>query len=246
MKGVFVVTGASKGLGRAIAILLAKNGDSVIAIARQSSELQEVGEVLKSLSTESIALPCDIGNHSDINSTTEEILSRFKHISGIVHNAGTIIPIKGMLDASRSDWERAIHVNLIGVQDLTNSLEQIIGGEKHTRIVTISSGAAKRSIHGWSSYCVSKAGLDMWTNCLAEEGAKRNISALAIAPGIVDTGMQEEIRNADEVNFPLLSNFIDYHRNGELEKPETIAAKLLPFCLGESGQNGDRLDVRNL
>ena len=246
MKGVIIVTGASKGLGRAIAILLAKNGNTVIAIARQSSELQEVGEVLKSLSTGSIALPCDIGNHSDINSVTEEIFSRFKHISGIVHNAGIISPIKGMLDVDRSGWERAIQVNLIGVQDLTNSLEPIIGGDKHTRIVTISSGAAKRSIHGWSSYCVSKAGLDMWTNCLAEEGANRNISALAIAPGIVDTSMQAEIRDAEEINFPLLSNFIDYHRNGELEKPETIAAKLLPFCLGESGQNGDRLDVRNL
>ena len=246
MKGVIIVTGASKGLGRAIAILLATNGNTVIAIARQSSELQEVGEVLKSLSTESIALPCDLGNHSEINSTTEEILSRFKHISGIVHNAGIISPIEGMLDVDRSDWERAIQVNLIGVQDLTNSLEPIIGGEKHTRIVTISSGAAKRSIHGWSSYCVSKAGLDMWTNCLAEEGANRNISALAIAPGIVDTGMQAKIRDAEEINFPLLPNFIDYHRNGELEKPEIIAEKLLPFCLGESGQNGDRLDVRNL
>ena len=158
MKGVIIVTGASKGLGRAIAILLAKNGNTVIAIARQSSELQEVGDVLKSHTNESISLPCDLGNHSDINSTTEEILSRFKHISGIVHNAGIISPIEGMLGVDRSDWERAIQVNLIGVQDLTNSLESILGGENHTRIVTISSGAAKRSIHGWSSYCVSKAG----------------------------------------------------------------------------------------
>ena len=246
MKGVYLVTGASKGLGQAISVEIAKNGYTVIAIARESKELTNIENELKSYSENSIALPCDLGNHSEIKSTTNKILSRFDHISGIVHNAGTISPIEGMLDVDRSNWERAIQVNLIGVQDLTNSLAPILGGEKHTRIVTISSGAAKRSIHGWSSYCVSKAGLDMWTNCMAEEGANRNISALAIAPGIVDTGMQAEIRNSDEFNFPLLSNFVDYHRNGELEKPETVAAKLLPFCVGISGQNGDRLDVRNL
>ena len=140
----------------------------------------------------------------------------------------------------------AVNVNLIGVQDITQSLYSLVGGENHTRIVTISSGAAKRPLHGWSSYCVSKAGLDMWTRCLAEEGNSQNISALAIAPGIVDTEMQKEIRNADKSSFPLLQNFIDYHKNGELTNPDDVAQKLLPFILGELGQNGDILDVRNL
>ena len=246
MKGVYLVTGASKGLGRAISVEVAKSGYSVIAIARESKELTDIENELKSYSEGSIALPCDLGNQSEIKSTTDKILSRFDHISGIVHNAGIISPIEGMFDVDRNKWERAIQVNLIGVQDLTNSLKPILGGDKHTRIITISSGAAKRSLHGWSSYCVSKAGLDMWTKCVAEEGALHNISAIAIAPGIVDTAMQEEIRNADEFNFPMLSNFIDYHKNGELEKPETVATKLLPYCLGKLGINGDRLDVRNL
>ena len=75
-----------------------------------------------------------------------------------------------MLDVEREGWEQTIQVNLLGVQDLTRSLDSIIGGENHTRITTISSGAAQRSLHGWSAYCVSKAGLDMWTKCMAEEG----------------------------------------------------------------------------
>jgi len=101
-------------------------------------------------------------------------------------------------------------------------------------------------LHGWSSYCVSKAGLDMWARCLAEEGDSENISALAIAPGIVDTGMQKEIRQADESSFPLLQNFIDYYKNGELTNPDDVAQKLLPYITGDLGQNGDILDVRNL
>ena len=64
-------------------------------------------------------------------------------MSGIVHNAGTISPIENMLDVSRDSWERAVNVNLIGVQDLTQSLDMLIGGDSHTRVITISSVAAK-------------------------------------------------------------------------------------------------------
>jgi len=246
MEDVFLVTGASKGLGRSIALAIAKSGATVIALARSSSELKEIEAKLKTISGDSVAVSCDLSKSTDISNASDFILSKFDHLSGIVHNAGIINPIGNMLDISRDDWELTLKVNLLGVQDLTRSLDDAIGGEKHTRITTISSGAAQRSLHGWSAYCVSKAGLDMWTNCIAEEGNSENISALAIAPGIVDTAMQEEIRSADESSFPLLQNFKDYYVNGELSKPDDVATKLLPYCLGKLGNNGDRLDVRNL
>ena len=246
MTGTYLVTGASKGLGRSIAISIVDSGNSVIALARPSDELETLGSEITAISSDSFILPCDLGSANDIAVAISKISSKCKHISGIVHNAGTISPIDNMLDVSRESWERAVSVNLIGVQDLTQSLDSLIGGELHTRVVTISSGAAKRPLHGWSSYCVSKAGLDMWTRCLAEEGEGENISALAIAPGIVDTGMQKEIRQADKSSFPLLQNFIDYHKNGELTNPDDVAKKLLPYILGKLGQNGSILDVRNL
>lgn len=246
MSDTYLVTGASKGLGRSISISLANSGKSVIALARNSPELDELYDYLKRISPNSTVVSCDLASKKDIFSAVEIIKRDFSHLSGIVHNAGTILPIENMLDVSRESWVRAVNVNLIGVQDITQSLYSLVGGENHTRIVTISSGAAKRPLHGWSSYCVSKAGLDMWTRCLAEEGNSQNISALAIAPGIVDTEMQKEIRNADKSSFPLLQNFIDYHKNGELTNPDDVAQKLLPFIVGELGQNGDILDVRNL
>ena len=246
MQDVFLITGASKGLGRSLALSIAESGGVVIALARESLELESVEVELKKISKESLAVVCDLADSSQISRTAEMIVSSFGHLSGIIHNAGIINPIGNMLDVEREGWEKTIQVNLLGVQDLTRSLESIIGGENHTRITTISSGAAQRSLHGWSAYCVSKAGLDMWTKCMAEEGENANISAIAIAPGIVDTGMQQEIRQADESSFPLLQNFKDYYRNGELSKPDDVAIKLLPYCLGKLGMNGDRLDVRNL
>ena len=246
MEEVFLVTGASKGLGRSIALAIANSGATVIALARNSSELNDIESKLKAISANSIALSCDLSKSTDISNASDLILSKFEHLSGIVHNAGMINPIGNMLDISQDDWELTLKVNLLGVQDLTGSLDAVIGGEKHTRVTTISSGASQRSLHGWSAYCVSKAGLDMWTKCMAEEGENENISALAIAPGIVDTAMQEDIRSADESSFPLLQNFKDYYANGELSKPDDVAIKLLPYCLGDLGNNGDRLDVRNL
>ena len=246
MQGTFLVTGASKGIGKSIAIQMAEEGHIVIALARQSPVLELLDNQISCLNSESFSVSCDLSSDSEISATCDKILSKVPHISGIVHNAGTIHPISNLLDAETADWNRAIRVNLLGVQNLTSSLSTILGGEMHTRITTISSGAAKRSLHGWSSYCVSKAGLDMWAMCMAEEGSKYNISAVSIAPGIVDTGMQTAIRNADESSFPSLANFIDYYENGELSNPDDVAVKLLPYCLGISGENGQRLDVRNL
>ena len=246
MSTAYLVTGASKGLGKSIAIAIAKSGNPVIALARNSADLEEVGKQLTEIHPESITVSCDLSGVTDVFAAAELMCSQFDHLAGIVHNAGTISPIRGMLDVDGEEWSRNIRVNLIGVQNLTNRLHSIIGGDSHTRITTISSGAAKRPIHGWSSYCVSKAALDMWAMCMAEEGEDSNISALAIAPGIVDTAMQNEIRSSNEDDFPLVENFRDYHRNGDLTNPDDVAEKLLPYCLGTSGANGDRLDVRDL
>ena len=165
-------------------------------------------------------IECDLSDKNSISEACNLIKNRFTHLSGIVHNAGTIQPISKLLESNNQEWTRAIMVNLIGVQSLTSNLSRIIGGDNPTRIVTISSGAALRPLTGWSSYCVSKSGLDMWTNCMAEEGADNNISAIAIAPGIVDTGMQAEIRNAKPDQFPQRDNFIGYHENGDLVNPK--------------------------
>ena len=246
MEGAYLVTGASKGIGKSIALSIARNGSPVIALARQSVELESVKSELLELQPDSIIIACDLGDGPQIIDAVAKVSSKFGHLSGIVHNAGTIHPIENMMDADIQNWANSIQVNLIGVQDLTSQLKASIGGHRHTRITTISSGAAKRSIHGWSAYCVSKAGLDMWSMCMAEEGVESNISSVSIAPGIVDTGMQEDIRGANPDSFPSLKSFVGYYENGDLTNPDDVAEKLLPFCLGIKGENGNRLDVRNL
>ena len=246
MSGAYLVTGASKGLGRAIARAIASEGYPVIALARETIDLGVAGAELADLHPDSITVSCNLADRADISGAAAIIRSRFDHLAGIVHNAGTIDPIRGILDVDRADWARSLQVNLIGVQDLTNRLDVLIGGEKHTRITTISSGAARRAIPGWSAYCVAKAGLDMWAQCMAVEGEQENISALAIAPGIVNTAMQARIRESNEVDFPPLEDFVRYHEEGSLADADDVANIILPYCIAQMGSNGDRLDVRDL
>jgi benzil reductase ((S)-benzoin forming) len=243
----YVVTGASKGLGRALALALAGHGYPVLALARPSTELDEIGGLLASLAPGSRSIECDLSNPTSIANAASLISQQTTFIAGLVHNAGAIAPVKPLDKVDASDWAHSIQVNLVGIQDLTQRIYPLLGGEHQSRITVISSGASLRPIGSWSAYCVSKAGLDMWSRCVAEEGRESNISSVSVAPGIVDTGMQTEIRSTPAEDFPSLQSFIDLHANGDLARSEDVAAQLMPLVTTHSmEQSGQRFDVREL
>ena len=247
LERVWVVTGASKGLGYGFAKELATQGKTVIGIARESIDLGMAGANLAELSAESIVIACDLSKDSDIEKTANTILKRVKSIEGIIHNAGQIGPVKPMESVKKEDWNDLIKVNLLSVQDFTQRLLPLMKHSEQTRVTTISSGASQRSIEAWSAYCVSKAGLDMWTKCLAEEGKKFNISAISFAPGIVDTNMQRDIRSANPNDFPAHSNFVGYHQNGDLTDPINTAKNMIPLITQHTmDDSGNRFDIRDI
>jgi len=243
----YVVTGASKGLGRALALALASDGHPVFALARPSTELDGIGELLASLAPGSRSIECDLSNPASIATAACLISEQTTFVAGLVHNAGAIAPVQPMDKVDASDWARSIQVNLVGVQDLTQRIYSLLGGEQQSRITVISSGASLRPIGSWSAYCVAKAGLDMWSRCVAEEGRANNISSISIAPGVVDTSMQKEIRSVPSEDFPSLKTFLDLHENGHLASSETVASQLFPLVTGHTmEQSGLRFDVREL
>ena len=247
MKDVYLVTGASSGIGRFLSLELVNSGFSVIALSRDSSHLNTLGEELKQIDSNSRTIACDLSSTEDISKACRIICDSFPEISGIVHNAGVIDPIKPIGEANSDDWNYLIKVNLLGVQEITQGLYPLINGKKHSRITTISSGASKYPIGSWSAYCVSKAGLDMWTRCLAEEGKDQNISAISVAPGIVDTNMQVNIRSSKPEAFPLHPHFVDYHESGQLVNPQEVATQLQDLVTKHSlEQTGDRFYVRDM
>tara|TARA_B100001094_G_scaffold44418_1_gene39195 strand:- start:12282 stop:13028 length:747 start_codon:yes stop_codon:yes gene_type:complete len=243
----YLVTGASKGIGLELALCLANSGVNVILLARDTPVLKTSLELVQSISPLSTSIGCDLASNESIDKAISSLKSDFKILDGIVHNAGMISPIMPMNKASSDAWAVNIQVNLIGVQRLTQGLYSMMKASEHCRVTTISSGASLRPIESWSSYCVAKAGQDMWARCLAAEGKSDGISAISIAPGIVDTDMQKEIRSADSEDFPSRLSFVGYYENGDLSDPRDVAKKLMPLITKHSfEQSGQRFDVREL
>ena len=244
---VYVVTGASKGLGRSICLVLASKGFTVIGVARKSNELSSLESHLKNLNAKSATLACDLSSETQIVSAATKITHDFPVIDGLVHNAGIIGPVGSMFNVETSLWNETIQVNLLAAQQLTKLLYTSMVKSQHCRVTTISSGAAVNSLESWSAYCTSKAGLEMWTKSLAGEGKKHGISAVSVAPGIVDTDMQATIRSVSVDDFPMVERFIGFHNNGDLVAPDDVAESLFQLMTNHSmDDSGNRFDVREL
>jgi benzil reductase ((S)-benzoin forming) len=242
MTGFWVVTGASKGIGRALVNELLERDFNVIATSRESPQLDTLRQI-----DHVTVIPADLTLRSDVESLCSRILELDKPIQGMIHNAGRISPIDFMHQISIEEWSENIEMNLISVQHMTQLLWPRLQEAKRSRIVTISSGASIRALHSWSAYCVSKAGLDMWAKAVAVEGQLDGISAISIAPGIVNTAMQETIRDASDEKFPLRQTFQNYFDNGDLSSPQEVAQKLIDLILHHPmEQTGMRFDIRDL
>jgi benzil reductase ((S)-benzoin forming) len=214
------VTGVSRGLGKAVAEKFLKEGYSVVGIGR-SSDIHHVNYTF---------LVCDLSLQSDIDNiqfdaTSEEVI--------LINNAGQIGNIQRISDQKEPDFEEVMQVNTFAPMYLSWScLQQVKGAVK---IVNISSGAATRAIPGWAAYCASKAALDRFSETiqLEEKEKSRDVKVWSVAPGVIDTAMQEKIRSASIESFSSLNTFLDLKKNDELTNPQVTADKLFRLIVQE-------------
>lgn len=236
----YVITGASKGIGFELAKQLSEAGHFVIGVARTESELEGVKFI-----------QADLSETEKLESLMHEILAEVPKNAitfTLINNAGMVDPIGLIGSVSAEEMTKAIAVNLTAPMLISNAfISKLKDFECSKRIVNISSGAGSNAYEGWGTYCATKAGLDHFSRVVAIEqvNAENPVEIVSIAPGIIDTGMQDTIRSSSEEAFPLLNKFIDYKEQELLSSAEQTAEKLISFMENQDFKEvGPIVDIR--
>jgi 3-oxoacyl-[acyl-carrier protein] reductase len=197
---VIIVTGASRGIGAAAAIALAREGATVMLAARDAALAAEVADSVIAAGGRASSTACDVSDYAAVESLVIETEGRFGRVGALINNAGVIEPIATVAESDPAEWARNIEINLIGAYNPIRAvLPRMIKAGGGT-IVNVSSGAALRPLEGWSSYCAAKAGLAMLTQAVMLENTANRIRVFGFQPGTTDTDMQVTIR-ASGVNM---------------------------------------------
>jgi 3-oxoacyl-[acyl-carrier protein] reductase len=183
-----LITGASQGIGRACALLLAQQGIKIAAAARNQAKLDEVVAEISAAGGTATAFVLDVASEESIKSTAKAVIAHFGTIDVLVNNAG--ITRDGLLlRMRRPDWDDVLTTNLTGAFLMSQAVISSMMKSRWGRIINISSVVAEAGQAGQANYAASKAGLIGFSKSLAKEIASRNITVNVVAPGLIETAM---------------------------------------------------------
>ena len=237
----YYITGTSKGLGKELAKQLLSNKNNFVYGISRSQTIEHKNYTHISL---------DLNNLSSIKAFNFKQFTDAESIN-LINNAGIIGEIKAVGNRSENDIISTYNINSIAPSILMNKFAQMYQNiEPDKTILNISSGAGRHTIESWAVYCASKAALDMYSQVFYDEQKhqqkEKSIKIFSIAPGIVDTPMQDEIRKAKIEDFPIVENFINYKKSGTLSSPKEISEKLISFLQKSKKYKNVIYDVREL
>ena len=207
MSKVAFITGATRGIGRAIALELANEGYNIALNYRTENEaLETLKKEISELGVECYPVQGDVSKAEDSERMTKEIIEHFEQIDVLVNNAG-ITKDNLILRMKEEEFTDVINVNLVGTFNITKNVIKYMTKKRYGKIINISSVVGISGNAGQSNYAASKAGIIGFTKSIAKELASRNITANAVAPGFIQTDMtnvlKDEIKEAIESTIPL-------------------------------------------
>jgi 3-oxoacyl-[acyl-carrier protein] reductase len=220
---VALVTGASRGLGKAIALALAAEGAAIAAVARSEEALKETLEAIRALGGVAEPYALDVSDDVAVEATMEKIIARFQHVDVLVNNAG--VTRDGLLMRMKTeDWDAVIDTNLKGAFHLTKPVGRLMVKQRAGRIINISSVIGLMGNAGQANYAASKAGLIGFSKSVAREFASRGITCNVVCPGFIETDMTRSL--SEELRKKLLER-IPLQRLGQ---PEDVAGVVAFLC----------------
>nr|WP_309758786.1 3-ketoacyl-ACP reductase [Flavobacterium sp.] len=191
-----LITGAGKGIGKAIALALAKEGVNVILVARTKDEIESVAIKARSLRVKALAITADVADINSVNAAVDKALAEFGTIDILINNAG-IAAFGKFLELEPTDWERIIQVNLMGTYYVTRAVLPNMIERQTGDIINISSTAGLSGNALTSAYSASKFAVLGLTESLMQEVRKHNIRVTALTPSTVATDMAKELKLTD-------------------------------------------------
>jgi len=222
-KQVALVTGASRGIGKAIAYLFAQEGMNVVICSRNENQIRKTAvEIQKDTGNLVVPVKTDVRNHVDVDKLVQSALNEFGRIDILVNNAGVAI-IKSLVETTDHEYDTIIDTNLSGVFFCCKSVLPHMIKQKSGYIINISSGAGKTGFANLSVYCASKFGVIGMTESLAEEVSDYGIKVFSVCPGAVATQMQKEFMSNEEFE----------KRKNQMIQPEEVAQKVLQLIKGK-------------
>jgi benzil reductase ((S)-benzoin forming) len=235
----FFITGASKGLGKSLRDLLLEDESNIVYGLSRTCSLRHERYFHSQI---------DLSNLNDVQNFHFPLIENTSKLV-LINNAGIVGDINHVGNLDNQKVIDCYNVNLIAPVILTNNFISFYSSvECDKMILNVSSGAGRSPIDGWNVYCSTKSGLDMFSEVLNEEVKINgsNFRVLSLAPGIIDTDMQGEIRNSEKSRFSNIQKFKDYKDSGSLVSPLITAKQVLRF-IDEDSLGGDVVcSVRDL
>ena len=248
---VALITGAGRGLGRATAVAMAKEGATVAVLSRTKTELEETAALVQKEGGKVLVLPADVSDEKAVRESVTKAVSDLGPINILVNCAAIVGPAAPVHEVDPDDWDRTLAVNLNGIRQICQEVipHMIEGGGG--RIVNVTSGLAEIVMPMFGAYSVSKAGVNHMTRIMAQELGGFEIQVNGLDPGVMDTGMQEEIRGLgpEVLGKALHAQFMSFKETGNLRPPEEVA-RLAVFLasdhsVGITGEIGGAAEYRD-
>jgi NAD(P)-dependent dehydrogenase (short-subunit alcohol dehydrogenase family) len=247
-----VVTGAGRGLGRAIALAMSREGARITVMSRTLREIEFTAHKIIEQGGECLVFQGDVSDPNSVASMARQTVERFSRVDVMVNNAAIIGPIRFLEDADFEAWEKTIDINLNGPFFCARAVVPFMVHQGGGKIISISSGLGQVPFPRFCAYSVSKAGIIQLTQSLSEELKGMNVQVNAIDPGVMDTSMQERIRalGPTVLGKSIHDHFVEYKEKGHLKDTEEVAALAVFLASNEAdhlnGCNGTLSDYAEL
>ena len=230
---VAIVTGGGRGIGEAIALAFAREGARLAIASRTQAELDQVAAKIQELGGQVQAIRTDVSNQDDVIRLIETTLTTYGQIDILVNAAGVYGPIGPAWDIDVDEWIRAMQINLFGTFMCCHTVLPHMIKRRQGKIVNFSGGGATSPLPRFTAYGVSKTAIVRLTETLAEEVKEFNIQVNAVAPGAVNTRLQDDVLAASERAGDLLARIRQLRETGEGGVPRELPAELVVFLASD-------------